>query len=179
MGRDERLAPWPRTPEVVRQHLADYYAAITFLDAQVGRILEALKDTGQYENTIIVFTSDHGLAIGSHGLFGKQNIYDHSMHVPLIMAGPGIPQGRRRDAFVYLLDLVPHAGRDERSPGASQGSEGQNLVPVLEGKANGGARFALPWLPEPPALRAGRPFPAHRLPANQQDAAVRPAGRSA
>ena len=74
--RDERLAPWPRTPEVVRQHLADYYASITFLDAQIGRILDALQASGQDDDTIIVFTSDHGLAIGSHGLFGKQNLYD-------------------------------------------------------------------------------------------------------
>ena len=97
--RDERLAPWPRTPEVVRQHLADYYAYIAFLDAQVGRILDALRASGQYDNTIIVFSSDHGLALGSHGLMGKQNLYDHSMHAPLLFAGPGVPRGRQIDAL--------------------------------------------------------------------------------
>ena len=78
--------------------LADYYAAITFLDAQVGRILAALRASGQADNTLIVFSSDHGLAIGSHGLFGKQNLYDDSMHAPLIFAGPGVPKGKRTDA---------------------------------------------------------------------------------
>jgi arylsulfatase A-like enzyme len=86
--RDELLAPWPRTADVVRRQLADYYASITFMDEQIGRILEALKASGQYENTIIVFSSDHGLALGSHGLIGKQSLYDHSMHAPLLLAGP-------------------------------------------------------------------------------------------
>ncbi len=70
--RDEQLAPWPRTPEVVRRHLSDYHAAIEHLDAQVGRILDALAASGQAGKTLVVFSSDHGLAIGSHGLFGKQ-----------------------------------------------------------------------------------------------------------
>ena len=108
--RDEALAPWPRTPEIVRQHLADYYASITFLDSQIGRIVDALRASGQYERTLIVFTSDHGLAIGSHGLFGKQNLYDHSMHSPLLIAGPGVPKGRRSDAMCYLLDIFPTLG---------------------------------------------------------------------
>src|SRR5205085_2738577 len=130
-GRDERLAPWPRTPEVVRQHLADYYAAISFLDAQVGRILDALRAAGQYENTLIVFSSDHGLAIGSHGLFGKQNLYDHSMHSPLILCGPGVPRGKRSDALCYLLDIFPTLGGLAGVP-APAGSEGESLVPVLQ-----------------------------------------------
>jgi arylsulfatase A-like enzyme len=136
IGRDEALAPWPRTPAVVRQHLADYYACVTFLDEQVGRIMQALKESGQYENTIIVFTSDHGLAIGSHGLFGKQNLYDCSMHAPLLIAGPGIPKDRRSDALVYLLDLYPTLGALTGVKGPD-GSEGANLVPVLQGKARG------------------------------------------
>jgi arylsulfatase A-like enzyme len=132
-GRDERLAPWPRTPEVVRQHLADYYASITFLDAQVGRILDALQASGQADNTLIVFSSDHGLAIGSHGLFGKQNLYDHSMHAPLIFAGPGVPKGKRTDALCYLLDIFPTLG-DLAGVQGPQGSEGKSLMPVLSGK---------------------------------------------
>jgi arylsulfatase A-like enzyme len=133
--RDEQLAPWPRTPEVVRQHLADYYAYITFLDEQVGRIVAALKETGRYDNTIIVFTADHGLAIGSHGLFGKQNLYDHSMHAPLIMAGPGIPKDQRSDALLYLLDLFPTLGELTGVTGP-EGSEGVSVAPVLHGKAS-------------------------------------------
>jgi arylsulfatase A-like enzyme len=133
IGRDERLAPWPRTPEIVRQHLADYYAAITFLDTQVGRILDALQASGQYENTLIVFSSDHGLAIGSHGLFGKQNLYDHSMHPPLLFAGPGVPKGRKTDAFCYLLDVFPTLG-DLAGVKGPEGSEGKSLAPILAGK---------------------------------------------
>ncbi|HWG47604.1 MAG TPA: sulfatase-like hydrolase/transferase [Gemmataceae bacterium] len=132
-GRDERLAPWPRTPDVVRQHLADYYAAINFVDTQVGRILAALKASGQYDNTLIVFTSDHGLAIGSHGLMGKQNLYDHSMHAPLIFAGPGVPRGKKTDALCYLLDIYPTLGELAGVP-APDGNEGKSLVLVFAGK---------------------------------------------
>ena len=80
---------------------------ITHLDAQIGRILAALEDTGHAENTIIIFAGDNGLAIGRHGLFGKQNMYDHSLHVPLIMCGPGIPENQRSETFCYLLDIYP------------------------------------------------------------------------
>ncbi len=131
--RDEKLAPWPRTPEIVRQHLADYYAAIEHLDAQVGRILDALEASGQAGRTLVVFTSDHGLAIGSHGLFGKQNLYDHSMRSPLIVAGPGIPSGQQLDALCYLLDIFPTLGELAGVPGPD-GSEGRSLAPILAGR---------------------------------------------
>lgn len=133
VNRDERLAPWPRTPEVVRKHLADYYASIEFLDAQIGRILDALGESGQYENTLIVFASDHGLSIGSHGLFGKQSLYEHSMRAPLIFVGPGIPRGKRSDAMCYLLDIFPTLGALAGVP-ALEGSEGLSLAPVIEGR---------------------------------------------
>lgn len=132
--RDEQLAPWPRTPEVVQQHLADYYACITFLDDQIGRILAALKASGQYDNTIIVFTSDNGLALGSHGLFGKQNVYEHATHEPLIFAGPGIPKGKRRDAFCYLFEIFPTLGEVCGVP-VPEGSEGDSLVRLIRGKS--------------------------------------------
>ena len=131
--RDEELAPWPRTAEVVRQHLADYYAAIEFLDAQAGRILSVLEASGQADNTLVVYAADHGLAIGSHGLFGKQNLYEHSMRAPLIIAGPGLPRGRRTDAMVYLLDIFPTLG-ELAGVAALEGSEGLSLVPVLRGE---------------------------------------------
>lgn len=133
-GRDEELAPWPRTREIVGRHLADYYSSITFLDAQVGRILDALRASGQYDRTLIVFSSDHGLAIGSHGLFGKQNLYDHSMHAPLLFAGPGVPRGKRSDALCYLLDIFPTLGGLAGVAGP-EGSEGKSLAPVLRGTA--------------------------------------------
>lgn len=105
--RDENLAAWPRTPEVIRDQLAEYYGLITHLDEQIGRILQTLQETGQADNTVIVYAADHGLAMGSHGLLGKQNVYEHSMKCPLIFAGPGIPAGRGSDALTYLLDIYP------------------------------------------------------------------------
>lgn len=96
-----------------------------------------LKASGQFENTLIVFSSDHGLAIGSHGLFGKQNLYDHSMRAPLIMAGPGIPAGKTSDAFCYLLDIFPTLGELARVT-APVGSEGRSLAPILAGRQTQG-----------------------------------------
>jgi len=105
--RDETTAPFPRTPEVIRKHIADYYATITHTDTQIGRILDALDKSGKRENTVIVLASDNGLALGRHGLMGKQNIYEHSLKVPLIVAGPGIPVGAFRGQLCYLYDIYP------------------------------------------------------------------------
>ena len=105
--RDEVLAGFPRTKSEVKTHLRDYYAMITHMDNQIGRIFQALKESGEYENTIIVFSADNGLAVGQHGLMGKQNIYEHSIGVPFIISGPGIPENEKRDAFCYLFDIYP------------------------------------------------------------------------
>ncbi len=101
--RDEELAAFPRSPEETKQHLADYYAMITHLDDQLGRVMNALEAKGLLEDTIIVFAGDNGLALGQHGLFGKQSCYEHSVRVPLVFAGPGIPAGRTSDTYAYLL----------------------------------------------------------------------------
>lgn len=129
--RDEKLAPWPRTPEIVQEHLAAYYAMITHLDAQVGEVLGALERSGQAENTIIVFAGDNGLAVGQHGLLGKQNMYDHSVRVPLILAGPGIPEGERREAFTYLIDIYPTLF-DLAGVTIPDSVEGESLVPTFD-----------------------------------------------
>lgn len=105
--RDERLAPYPRTEYAVKVNRQEYYAIITHMDAQIHRILEALNNSGKKDNTYIFFTADHGLACGNHGLMGKQNMYDHSIRPPLIVAGPRIPKNRRKDADVYLQDIMP------------------------------------------------------------------------
>jgi arylsulfatase A-like enzyme len=135
--RDEQLAPWPRTPAVVRRHLTDYYGVITYLDMQIGRILQTLKDQNVYDDTIVVFSSDHGLAIGSHGLFGKQNVYEDGMKVPLIVGGPGVPHGRS-DAFAYLFDVFPTiadlAGVPVPDPSAI---DGKTLAPIIQGRSEG------------------------------------------
>jgi arylsulfatase A-like enzyme len=134
-GRDESLAAWPRTPEVVQQQLAEYYGMITHMDVQIGRILKALEATGRADNTYIIYTADHGLAVGSHGLLGKQSVYEHSMGTPLVIAGPAIERDSS-EALVYLLDLFPTIAElaDVEIP---ETVEGKSLVPVMEGKQDG------------------------------------------
>lgn len=106
-GRDETVEAYPRDPEKVKQHIADYYAMISHIDDNIGKILTALEEKGELDNTIIVLAGDNGLAIGQHGLMGKQNIYEHSVCVPLVMAGPGIPKDQIDERYVYLLDVYP------------------------------------------------------------------------
>jgi len=104
-GRDEILAAWPRHPTVIKHQIAEYYGLISHMDYEIGRIINALKETNQFDNTIIIFASDHGLAMGSHGLLGKQNLYEHSTKAPLVIMGPDIPKNESSKAFVYLLDI--------------------------------------------------------------------------
>ena len=105
--RDEMLAAFPRDPNEIRKHIAEYYAMISHLDHGFGRLVAALQEEGKLDNTIIVLAGDNGLAVGQHGLMGKQNLYDHSVRVPLVFAGPGIPEGRQCNDLVYLLDIFP------------------------------------------------------------------------
>ena len=105
--RDEKLEKFPRTEEAIRKRLSAYYGEVTHTDAQIGRILKTLDEAGLTKNTIIVFSSDNGLALGSHGLLGKQNVYEHSVKVPLIVSGPGIPAGADRKQLCYLYDIYP------------------------------------------------------------------------
>ncbi len=131
--RDEKLAPWPRTPEDTKQQLADYYACITGLDHHIGRVFAQLKASGEWTNTIIIFTGDNGLSLGEHGLFGKQNLYEFGgMHVPCVIAGPGIAQGRS-DAMIYLMDLFP-TFCDFGGAKIPDGVEGKSIAPILHGK---------------------------------------------
>lgn len=105
--RDELLAPFPRTPDAIRLHRSEYFAIVSHADEQIGRLLDALDESGLAEDTVVAFSGDHGLALGEHGLMGKQSLYDHSIRVPLIMAGPGIPRGRRFDRLVYQASIFP------------------------------------------------------------------------
>ncbi|MCD6354580.1 MAG: sulfatase-like hydrolase/transferase [Prolixibacteraceae bacterium] len=105
--RDELLAPFPRTKKIVRQEMLAYYAMISTVDDQIGRILDVLKEKGLDKNTIIVFAGDNGLAVGQHGLLGKQNLYNHSVKVPLIFAGKGIDKTAKNNALCYLSDIFP------------------------------------------------------------------------
>lgn len=132
--RDEQLAAWPRDPEVVRDQLAEYYALIDHLDVQIGRILATLERTGLAKDTIVVFSADHGLAMGSHGLLGKQSLYEHSMGCPLVIALPG-GAGEDTHALTYLYDLFPTlaglCGLD-----VPPGVDGIDLAPLLKGESD-------------------------------------------
>jgi arylsulfatase A-like enzyme len=130
--RDELLEKWPRTPEAIRRHLAEYYGMISHLDEQVGRILAALERSGQAESTIVVFAGDNGLAIGSHGLLGKMSLYDHSVRVPLVMRGPGIPRSVRSAALGSLEDIFPTLC-DLAGVAAPPDLDGLSLAPILRG----------------------------------------------
>jgi arylsulfatase A-like enzyme len=123
--RDEQLLKWPRKEADVKEMLSEYYRYISFLDVQVGRILDAVDASPFAANTIIVYAADSGVARGSHGLIGKQNLYEHSMRVPLIVAGPGIAADKRSEAMCYLFDVMPTLGKlcGVAAPKDSQGSE--------------------------------------------------------
>ncbi|PQV50216.1 arylsulfatase A-like enzyme [Jejuia pallidilutea] len=131
--RDEVLAPFPRTESIVQKEISDYYAMITATDTQIGRILKALEVSGQADNTIIVLAGDNGLALGQHGLLGKQNVYEHSVSVPMVFCGPNIPKNQKKDALAYLHDIFPTlcglTGLE-----IPESVQTENLTPVITGE---------------------------------------------
>ncbi len=139
MVRDEKLLPKPRRPGDVRGMLADYYRYISYLDMLIGRVLDTLDASPAANNTIVVFSADSGVARGSHGLIGKQNLYEHSLRVPLIIAGPGIPVGQKTDAMCYLFDVMPTLGAicGVTPPPTSEGQDLSAIVrhPGLPGRS--------------------------------------------
>lgn len=109
----------------------EYYAMITHLDHRVGDIVRALKEAGVYNNTIIVFAGDNGLAVGQHGLMGKQNVYEHSVGVPLMIKTAGNhPEGKKSDKLCYLIDVFPTLCNLTQVP-VPQSVDGVSLVPVI------------------------------------------------
>lgn len=133
--RDEELAPFPRDEHAIKVHRQEYYAIVTHMDTQVGRILDALEKSGQADNTWIIFTSDHGLACGHHGLMGKQNMYEHSLRVPFLISGPGVKPGLRIDDPIHMQDAMATAL--DVAGAERKGVDFQSLLPVLEGKSQG------------------------------------------
>ena len=131
--RDAQIAPFPRTEAAAKLHKQEYYALITHMDEQIGRILDALDASGKADNTYIFFTADHGLAVGEHGMMGKQNMYDHSMCPPFIVAGPGVTPGSKNETPIYLQDIMPTTlelgGAEARRPVAFK-----SIVPLMQGK---------------------------------------------
>ncbi|MYH63275.1 MAG: sulfatase-like hydrolase/transferase [Caldilineaceae bacterium SB0675_bin_29] len=132
--RDEKLAEFPRTAEDSRRHIAEYYGMISDMDEKIGEMLDTLARKGLAEDTIVVYTADHGLSVGQHGLLGKQNLYDHSVRVPLILRGPGVPGGKQIDALSHTYDVYPTlcelAGLE-----IPASADAKSLAPLLAGTA--------------------------------------------
>jgi arylsulfatase A-like enzyme len=131
--RDERLMPYPRTEYAVKVNRQEYYATITYMDHHIGRMLDALEASGRADNTYIIFTADHGLAVGHHGLVGKQNMYEHSMRPPFIITGPGLKPNTKIDTPIYLQDAMATALDLAGIEKPSQ-VEFQSLMPLLKGE---------------------------------------------
>jgi len=132
---EERVSGvWKNRDEAtIRNELGREYACSENIDIQIGKVLDKLKAMGELDNTIIIYTADHGISIGRHGLTGKQNLYQHTWRVPYIVKGPGIKAGTRVEGNIYLLDtlrtLCDLAGVEVPTT-----TEGISFKPVLEGK---------------------------------------------
>ena len=152
--RDENLLGWPRDEKLLREQLVEYRALVSHLDAQIGRVLGALAKAGMEEDTLVVFTADHGLALGSHGLLGKQSLYEHSMRSPCVISGPKVPAGESRDGLTYLFDLTATC-LESAGVQAASGVHGRSLWPMLRGEANGRDELLLIYAKTQRALRIG------------------------
>ncbi len=133
--RDEKLAPFPRTEHSIQVHRREYYALITHLDQQIGRILESLEKSGKADNTYIFFTADHGLAVGNHGLVGKQNMYDHSIRVPFVVSGPSVKPNLKIAAPIYLQDVMATTLELAQVSKPST-TEFHSLLPLIRGETS-------------------------------------------
>tara|TARA_R110002096_G_scaffold251273_1_gene444006 strand:- start:659 stop:2110 length:1452 start_codon:yes stop_codon:yes gene_type:complete len=134
--RDEKLAPFPRTKFAVQVHRQEYYAIITHMDEQIGRVLDALEASGKAENTYVFYSADHGLSVGHHGLIGKQNLFDHSVRVPLIITGPGVAKGKTENAPVYLQDIM-RTSLELGEVEVPAHVQFDSLLPIMNGDADG------------------------------------------
>ncbi|VGO13174.1 Arylsulfatase [Pontiella desulfatans] len=133
--RDEKLVPFPRTEFAIKVNRQEYYASITHMDAQIGRILQALEESGKADNTWIIFSSDHGLSLGHHGLVGKQNMYDPAMRAPFIVWGPGVKGGTRIDAPIYIQDAMATA-LEISGQTPPDYVDYKSVLPLLDGRAD-------------------------------------------
>lgn len=122
-----------RDENTVRNELGREYACSENIDIQIGKVLDKLEAMGELDNTYIIYTSDHGMSIGRHGLMGKQNLYEHTWRVPFIIKGPGIEAGKRVEGNIYLLDVLPTLC-DLAGIEAPETVEGISFTPVIKGE---------------------------------------------
>jgi len=139
--RDENLAAHPRTPAEVRRHIADYYAMIAHQDHHMGRLVDHLDRLGLGSQTLVIYTGDHGLAVGMHGLMGKQNCYEHALRIPLILRGPDIPAGSVRRALCHGYDLFPTIC-DLAGIATPPGLDGVSRRALIDGDEDGGVAWS-------------------------------------
>jgi iduronate 2-sulfatase len=131
------------TDELRRQCRQAYYASISFMDAQVGKVIDSLDRLGVSQNTIIVFTSDHGYHMGEHGLYQKMSLFEESARVPLLLVAPGVAgKGQKAMAPVSHIDLFPTLAElcQVEKPVNLQG---QSLVPMLKDPSQPGRGWAI------------------------------------
>ena len=122
-----------RDQRTIRNEIGRQFACSENIDIQIGRVLDKLRQMGELDNTYIFYTADHGMAIGRHGLQGKQNLYEHTWRVPMIVKGPGLQKGTRVQGNVYLLDVLATLC-DLAGVETPKTNEGTSFRPVLEGK---------------------------------------------
>ncbi len=132
--RDELLETWPRRQAAIKDYVARYYGIIGHMDYNIGRLLGYLESRGMLENTIVLFTGDQGLAVGSHGLLGKENMYDHSIASPFIVSGPGVPADSRSRAMSHHVDILPTLCDLTGIERPTSARDGHSLVPVFRGE---------------------------------------------
>lgn len=125
---------WKRRDEAtIRNEIGREYACSENIDIQIGRVLKRLEEMGELDNTYIFYTSDHGIAIGRHGLQGKQNLYEHTWRVPMVVKGPGIKPGVRVPGNIYLGDLLA-TFCDLTGIAPPETNQGTSFKPVLLGE---------------------------------------------
>ncbi|MFB9052658.1 sulfatase-like hydrolase/transferase [Formosa undariae] len=122
-----------RDVNTIRNEVGREFACSENIDTQLGKVLKKLEETGELENTYIIYTSDHGIAIGRHGLMGKQNLYEHTWRVPFIIKGPGIDAHKTKNGNIYLLDVLPSV-LDLAGIEIPETVQGKSFVPVLKGE---------------------------------------------
>lgn len=121
-----------RDPQTIQNEIGRYNACSENIDRQIGRVLDKLEAMGELDNTYVIYTSDHGMAVGRHGLQGKQNLYEHTWRVPYLVKGPGIEPGSRAMGNIYLLDSLATLC-DLAEIDAPVSNEGLSFKPVLKG----------------------------------------------